>query len=66
MIDRVDSTSDHTQKGLVRNLSRTVVSSLDPSMKNYTASILKSTQVRTFCLSEIIFAHVRVATRVST
>ena len=48
MIDSVDIlTSDHTQKGIVRNLNRTSVSFLDPSMKNNTASILKSTRVRT-------------------
>ena len=38
---------DHTKKGMFRNLSRTGRLLLDPSTKNNTASILKSTRVRT-------------------
>ena len=38
-------TSDHTQKGLVRKLNRTSVSFLGPSMKNNTASIMKSIEI---------------------
>ena len=40
-------TIDHTQKGIVRNLNMTSVPFLDPSIKNNTASIFKSTRVRT-------------------
>ena len=48
MIDSVDSTIDHTQNGLVRKLNRTSRLLLRSfNEKKNTASILKSTRVRT-------------------
>ena len=49
MIDSVDSNHWLHSKRLVRSLNRTscILSFLDPSMKNKTASILKSTRVGT-------------------
>ena len=43
-----------------------VVSFWHPSIKNNTVSILKSTRVRIFRFSEIIFVHVRSTIRVAT
>ena len=47
MIDNVDSNHSNTQKVWSEVYTGRVVSFLDPSMKNNTASILKSTRVGT-------------------
>ena len=66
MIDVLILTSDHTQKGFVRNLNRTSVSFLDPSMKKIRLLFWNLPEFVLSPLSEIILAHVRSTTRVAT